>query len=128
MKKYKRLFRKPRTAILHFRSYYSNYYITLTDLSYNVILSCSAGSVSDTNNKKTKTSTVVITPMLLRILVFLRANKIRRLKFEVRNKMDKFFHNSLRFLRKKGIRVKTLSFIKRAPHHFGQREKKPRRI
>lgn len=128
MKKFKRMFRKQRTAILHFKKYYSNYYITLTDLSYNVLFSCSAGSVSDTNNKKTKTSTVVTTPMFWKIMVFLKANRIRKLKYEIQNRGDKFFYNALHFFKKKRFRIKSISYIKKSPHHFGQREKKQRRI
>jgi ribosomal protein S11 len=120
--------RKKRTGILYFRMYYSNYYITLTDLSSNVIFSCSAGSVSDTNNKKTKMSNVVAMPIFYRILFFLRAFKIRNLKFVIRNRMDKIFYNALTFFKKRGYKIKSFSFVQKAPHHLGQRKQKPRRI
>lgn len=130
IRKYKRLAfrRKKRTGILHFRKYYSNYYITLTDLSHNVIFSCSAGSVSDTNNKKTKMSNVVSMPIFFRIKFFLQAFKIRNLKFVFRNKMDKVFFNAIHFFTKRGYNIKSYSFVKRMPHHLGQRKQKPRRI
>lgn len=130
IKKYKRkiLKRKKRTGILHFRMYYSNYYITLTDLSHNVIFSCSAGSVSDTNNKKTKMSNVVSLPIFYRIIFFLRAFKIKNLKFVFRNRIDKIFFNALHFFKKRGYKIKSFSFVKKAPHHLGQRKQKPRRI
>ena len=108
--------------------YYSNYYITLTDLSHNVIFSCSAGSVSDTNNKKTKMSNVVSMPIFYRILFFLRAFKIKNLKFVFRNRIDKIFFNALHFFKKRGYKIKSFSFVKKAPHHLGQRKQKPRRI
>ena len=59
--------------------YYSNYYVTLTDLSHNVIYTCSAGSVSSSGNKKTKMSNVVAIPIFFRIAFFLRAFKIKNL-------------------------------------------------
>jgi len=108
--------------------YYSNYYVTLTDLSHNVIFSCSAGSVSDTNNKKTKMSNVVSMPIFYRILFFLRAFKIRNLKFVFRNRMDKMFFTSLKFFKKRGYKIRSISFVQKAPHHLGQRKQKPRRI
>jgi ribosomal protein S11 len=128
IKKYKRLYRRKRTAILHFKSFYSNYYITLTDLSYKVIFSCSAGSVSLTNNKKTKTSTVVCTPMFFKILAYLKMNRIKNLKFEVKNGLDKYFFNAFEFFRKRRFKIKTISFVLRAAHHLGQRKNKPRRV
>ena len=131
MKKYKRIIsrrKNKRTGILHFRMYYSNYYITLTDLSYNVIYSCSAGSVSDTNNKKTKMSNVVAMPIFYRILFFLRAHKIKNLKFVARTDMEKLFSNALLFFKTKYYNIKSVSVIKKAPHHLGQRKQKPRRI
>ena len=108
--------------------FYSNYYVTLTDLSHNVIFSCSAGSVSDTNNKKTKMSNVVSMPIFFRILFFLRAFRIKNLKFVVRNRMDKMCFSALKFFKKKGYRIRSFSFVKRGPHHLGQRTQKPRRI
>ena len=120
--------KKKRTGILHFRMYYSNYYVTLTDLSHNVIFSCSAGSVSDTNNKKTKMSNVVSMPIFFRILFFLRAFKIRNLKFVFRNRMDKMFFSALHFFKKRGYKIKSFSFVQKVAHHLGQRKQKPRRI
>jgi ribosomal protein S11 len=129
MKKFKRLkIKKTRIGILHFRSYYSNYYVTLTDLSYNVICSFSAGSVSESNNKKTKMSKVVAMPIFFRILQFLKAYRIRRLKVIIRNRMDKMFYSALDFFKKKGYKFKSFSFVSRNAHHLGQRTKKPRRI
>jgi ribosomal protein S11 len=128
MRKYKRMQRRTRTAIMHFKSFDTNYYITLTDLSYNVIFSCSAGSVSSSNNKKTKISTVTCMPMFLRILVFLKSFRIRNLKFEVKNGFDKHFYNAIEFFIKKRFKIKTISAVSRAAHHFGQRTNKPRRI
>jgi len=130
IKKYKNIMlkKKKRTGILLFRKYYSNYYITLTDLSYNVIFCCSAGSVSDSNNKKIKMSYGISIPMFYRILFFLRAFKIRNLKFVFRDKMDKVFFNALNFFKDKGYKIKSFSFVKKAPHHLGQRKQKPRRI
>jgi ribosomal protein S11 len=122
------MYRKTRTAILHFKSYDSNYYITLTDLGYNVIFSCSAGSVSSSNNKKTKTSTVVCVPMFLRILVYLKLHRIRNLKFELKDGFDKHFRSAFDFFRKRRYKVKTISIVTQAAHHFGQRPNKPRRV
>ena len=129
IKKYKRLrIKKTRMGILHFRSYYSNYYVTLTDLSYNVICSFSAGSVSESNNKKTKMSKVVAMPIFFRILQYLKAYRIRRLKVVIRNRMDKMFYSALGFFKQKGYKFKSFSFVSRNAHHLGQRTKKPRRI
>lgn len=130
IKKYKRIVtrRKKRTGILHFRMYYSNYYITLTDLSHNVIFSCSAGSVSETNNKKTKMSNVISMPIFYRLIFFLRAFKIRNLKFVFRNRIDKIFFSALHFFKKRGYKIKSFSFVQKAAHHLGQRKQKPRRI
>lgn len=130
IKKYKRKIfrRKKRTGILHFRIYYSNYYITLTDLSFNVIFSCSAGAVSDTSNKKTKMSNVISIPIFYRMLFFLRAFKIRQLKFVCRDRLDKIFFDAVKFFKKRGYKIKSISFVKKAPHHLGQRKQKPRRI
>jgi ribosomal protein S11 len=132
IKKYKKLKlrrkKKIRTGILHFRSYYSNYYVTLTDLSFNVICSFSAGSVSESNNKKTKMSKVVAMPIFFRVLQFLRAYKIKGLKVVIRNRMDKMFYTALDFFKKNGYKFRSFSFANRKAHHLGQRTKKPRRI
>ena len=108
--------------------YYSNYYVTLTDLSHNVIYACSAGSVSSSDNKKTKMSNAVALPIFFRIIFFLRAFKIRTLKFVFRARMDKMFFIALNFFQKKGYKIKTYSMVHRVPHHLGQRKQKPRRI
>ena len=108
--------------------FYSNYYVTLTDLSSNVIFSCSAGSVSSSNNKKTKMSNAVAMPILYRIVFFLKAFKIRNLKFVFRTRMDKMFFIALHFFKDRGYRIKSFSLVQRAPHHLGQRTQKPRRI
>ena len=129
IKKYKRIKfrRKRRTGILHFRKYFSNYYITLTDLSHNVIFTCSAGSVC-TGNKKTKMSNSVGIPIFYRLKFFLRAFKIRNLKFVFRTKIDKMYYIAYNFFKKKGFKIRSYSLIFRAPHHLGQRKQKPRRI
>jgi hypothetical protein len=108
--------------------YYSNYYITLTDLSHNVIYTCSAGSVSSSNNKKTKMSNVIAIPIFYRINYFLKAFKIKNLKFVFRTRMDKMFFIALNFFKDKGYKMKSYSLIYKAPHHLGQRKQKPRRI
>ena len=128
LRKLKTRYKKTKTAILHFRSYDSNYYITLTDLSYKVIYSCSAGMVSTSNNKKTKTSTVVCIPMFFKLLTILKAYGIKNLKFELKSGMDKYFRSAFDFFVKKQMQVKTISLVSRDPHHLGQRTNKPRRV
>ena len=73
-------------------------------------------------------SNAVSMPIFFRIIFFLRAFKIRNLKFVIRNKMEKVFFNAVSFFKKRGYKIKSISFVKRSAHHLGQRTQKPRRI
>jgi hypothetical protein len=84
--------------------------------------------VSTSNNKKTKTSTVVCIPMFFKILTILKAFRIKNLKFELKSGMDKHFRSAFEFFIKKHMQVKTISLVSRDPHHLGQRTNKPRRV
>jgi hypothetical protein len=66
--------------------------------------------------------------MFLKILTYLRANRIRNLKFEIKDMLDKHFFNAFDFFRKKRFQIRTISLVARSPHHLGQRENKPRRV
>ena len=102
--------------------------MTLTDLSYNVVYTCSAGMFAETNSKKQKISTVSCTPMLLQIWEILKGHKIKALKFELTDRFDKFFYNAFSFFRRRRFFIKTISMVSKLPHNFGQRLNKPRRI
>jgi len=128
MLKRRKRFSRMKTAILHFKSSYSNYFITLTDLSFNVVYSCSSGLLSYSNNKKQKTSTVVCYPMLYRILKVLKTHKVRRLYFVIKSNFDKFFYNAFFFFRENYFKIGNLYLIKNLPHHLGQRKRKAKRI
>jgi len=117
-----------KAAILHFKNSYSNYFITLTDLSFNVIYSCSSGLISYSNNKKQKISSVVCYPMFYRILNVLKKFRIKKLLFVIKGSFDKFFYNAFFFFKEHFYRIGTLSVIKSLPHHLGQRKCKARRI
>jgi ribosomal protein S11 len=130
-KKHKRKFfvhMKPRKAMLHFKPSYSNYFMTMTDLSYNTVVCYSGGRVSLSNNKKTKISTVVAYSLIKSLFFYLKMYKIKQLIFEIKKRMDAFFYQAMSFLKYKRLKVYRLYAIRRLPHNKGLRKRKLRRI
>lgn len=124
----KKFEKKDRTAILHFKKCETNYIITITDLSFNVIFTCSAGMVSDTNNKKTKITSAVCISMFLKLIEHLKNYQIKNIRFQLINKFDIFFYNAFNFFRRRGFKIQAISYINKDAHHLGQRKRKPRRV
>jgi ribosomal protein S11 len=127
--KMKRYLKKPyRYVNLHLRNTLSNYFITLTDKQGNVLLSQTAGKVSFSSRKKQKISPYIIRPMLKNIFKLLNKLKIKNIHLIFRTKLTRHINNFLYYLKFSNIRIKKMLFLRRIPHHFGQRKQKAKRL
>jgi ribosomal protein S11 len=127
--KMKRYLNKPyRYVNFHLRNTLSNYFITITDKQGNVLLSQTAGKVSFSNKKKQKVSPYVIRPMLINIFKLLKKYKIRNIHIIFRTKLTRHINNLLYYFRLSNVRIRKMKFLRKIPHHFGQRKQKVKRL
>ena len=117
-----------RKCILHYKSTNSNYFITLTDMSYNVIGSFTTGRLTSSNMKKRKISPLLIYPLMNKIVKLLEKHRIRHICLHFKSNINRYVYNSLNVLKRRRYKIDYIAFLRPIPHHFGQRKKKPRRI
>jgi len=128
-KKNKKYPRKKK-AIIHLDSSRSNYFVTLTDLSYKPIHSVTSGKFtqSTTKNRKAKKSSTAIYFLLKYLFIFMKAHKINSIILEVRKRFDPLFYQCFNFLKYKKIQISKVYVTRKMPHHKGLRKRKLRRI
>ena len=117
-----------RRCILHYKSTNSNYFITMTDMSYNVIGSFTTGRITSSNMKKRKTSPLLIYPLMNKIIKLLEKHRLRHVCLHFKSNITRNVYNSLNVLKRRRYKIDYIAFLRPIPHHFGQRKKKPRRI
>jgi len=119
-----------KRGIIHLDSSRSNYFVTLTDLSYKPIHSVTSGKFtqSTTRNKKAKKSSTAIYFLLKYLYIFMKAHRITSVILEVRNRFDPLFHQCFNFLRYKKVHIHKIYLTRKFPHHKGLRKRKLRRI
>jgi ribosomal protein S11 len=116
--------------ILTFKSFYSNFFIMLTDNLGNPLISCSTGQVSNSRSKKKKNSMMLIYPMMKRIKSVLIKRRIKYLAIHIRTDLNAKVYTAIKFLKYSRMKFKVtyIALLKPIPHHLGRRKKKPRRI
>lgn len=116
--------------ILNFKSFYSNFYIMLTDSKGNPILSCSTGQVSYSRSKKRKNSMMLIYPMMQKIKSKLLKHGIKHIAIHIKTDINSKIISAIKFLNYSKLKfiVSYIALLKPIAHHFGRRKKKPRRI
>ncbi len=91
-----------KAAILHFKQKNSNYYLTLTDLSYNTLFYTSAGNIFGKKIRKKElvspNSMFLITKFLL---FYLKLYEIELLALELKSPMTKHYFNVVNTINKK---------------------------
>lgn len=121
---------KYKHYILTFKSFFSNFYIMLTDNRGNPIISCSTGQVSYSRSKKRKNSMMLIYPMMQKIKSKLLKYGIKHIVIHIRTDINSKVITAIKFLNYSKIKfiVSYIALLKPIAHHFGRRKKKPRRI
>ena len=116
--------------ILTFKSFFSNFYIMLTDNMGNPIISCSTGQVSYSRSKKRKNSMMLIYPMMQKIKSKLIKHGVKHIAIHIRTDINSKIVTAIKFLNysKLKFNVTYIALLKPIAHHFGRRKKKPRRI
>jgi ribosomal protein S11 len=117
-----------KRGILHLKSSRSNYFITLTDLSYKTIQGVTSGKFAQSPNKKAKKSSTSIYFLLKYLFVFIKAHRINSVVIELKSKFDPVFYQCFNFLRYKRIHIHKIYLSRHLPHHKGLRKRKLRRI
>lgn len=113
-----------------FKSFFSNFYIMLTDNLGNPILSCSTGQVSYSRSKKMKNSMMLIYPMMKKIKSKLIKHRVKHIAIHIRTDISSKIVTAIKFLNysKLKFNVTYIALLKPVAHHFGRRKRKPRRI
>lgn len=102
----------------------------LTDRFGNPLISCSTGQVSKTRSKKKKNSMMLIYPMMKKIKAVLIKRRIKYLAIHIRTDLSPKIVTAIRFLNYSRIKFKVtyIALLKPIPHHFGRKQRKPRRV
>jgi ribosomal protein S11 len=100
----------------------------LTDIDGNVIWYCTSGQVCEFKNIKRKRSHLVVRKLMNRLSPVISKNKIKHLYVHIRSGITRHIKKVILFLDQRRLKVWSIIFDKRFPHHFGQRRKKLRRI
>ena len=116
--------------IITFKTFFSNFFIMLTDHMGNPLISCCTGQVAKSRSKKRKNSLTLINPMMRKVKLVLLRHRIKHLAIHIKTDISakimsaiKFLHNS-----KYKFNISYIVLLKPIPHHFGRRKRKPRRV
>jgi len=119
---------KYKYYILTIKSFYSNFFLILSDHNNKLVLNYSTGQFVKSNSKKKKLSLITILRMIRKVVAFLKVNKIKFICVHLRTHINSFIFNIFNVLSYNKIKLIYLLFSKPIPHHFGQRKKKARRL
>lgn len=114
-----------KKAFIHLRKAPTNIILTLTDLRFKVIFSCSSGSVE--GNKKFRRSTYVMEPLFAKVLAYLRYHDITFVDLLLRMRLGSHTFSFIKECSFHGltvVRILTRNFL---PHNGVRARKRPRK-
>lgn len=114
-----------RFAFVFLRKTPTNLVVTLTDLRYKVIFSCSAGAFG--GDKKFRRSPYVMEPLFKEMLSSLRFHKILFLKLILRMRVNGQVFSFLNECASRGIAVSRITERYNLPHNGVRARKAPRK-
>jgi len=126
--KVSKMLKKYKYYILTIKTFYSNFYITLSTNKNKLILTYSTGQFVKSNMKKKKLSLLTVLKMLRKVIKYLKKKKVKYICVHLRTHINNFIFNIFHVLNLNKIKFIYLLFNKPIPHHFGQRKKKTRRL
>lgn len=117
-----RLYEGSRVARIFLKKSFSNFFLTLTDLNGNVIVSVSSGSVNQNVSKKRKLSHYSIEPVFKVLLDYLREHKILYLELFLKLRISAHVFSLVRELNFYGFSVSKVVEINKIPHMESEEE------
>jgi len=121
---------KNKPHIITFKSFFSNFFIMLTDYYGNPLISCSTGQVANSRSKKRKNSLTLIHPMMRKVKLVLLRNRVKHLVIHIKTDVSEKVMTAIKFLHNSRYKfnISYMAILKPIPHHFGRRQRKPRRV
>lgn len=114
-----------RKAFIFLRGSPANIIVTLTDLNYKVIFSCSSGSIEGT--KKFRRSVYVLEPLFLKLLIPLRHHRVSFLDIMLRMRVGSHVFSFIKECSSHGFKVTRLIERYNLPHNGVRSRRRPRK-
>jgi len=120
-------FKSKIVARIFFKKSRSNFFITLTDINNNVIVSKSSGCVLSSNSKRRKKSPQAVEDIMRSLKPYLVIYNITHIEVILRQRINIFIHFLVKELEVYGVNI--LDFKLKLNHVYnGMRKRKLRRL
>lgn len=106
---------------------YSNIFLVLKTENKKHVVTLTAGSCKLGKTKKQKISPFNVNLMVKELKQYCKVYNIERIRFFLRNNINKHYYNILKYLTLYNIKILEIGYIIHTPHN-GIRKRKPRRI
>lgn len=106
---------------------YSNIFLVLKTENKKHVVTLTAGSCKLGKTKKQKISPFNVNLMVKELKQYCKVYNIERIRFFLRNNINKHYYNILKYLSLYNIKVMEIGYVLHLPHN-GVRKRKPRRI
>lgn len=106
---------------------YSNIFLVLKTENRKHVVTLTAGSCKLGSTKKQKISPFNVNVMIKELKQYCKVYNIERIRFFLRNNINKHYYNILKYLALYNIKILEIGYIIHTPHN-GIRKRKPRRI
>lgn len=114
-----------KKAFIFLKGSSSNIIVTITDLNYKVIFSCSSGSIPGT--KKFRRSVYVLEPLFLKLLVPLKHHRVSLLEIMLRMRVSSHVFAFIKECSSHGFKILRILERYNLPHNGVRSRKRPRK-